>query len=1790
SAAVLALWARTVFSPEDLAGVLAGTSIAFDMSVFELFVTLAWGGKVILAANALELPRLPAAGEVTLVNTVPSAMAELVRLRALPASVRTVNLGGEPLQRSLVQAVYGAGPVSRVLNLYGPSEDTTYSTWELAARGETGEPTLGRPLSGTRTVVLGRFGELMPVGVPGELFLGGAGLARGYLGRPELTAERFVPDPLPREDGGEPGGRLYRTGDLVRYLPDGRLEYLGRIDHQVKIRGFRVELGEIEAALARCPEVAAAAVVVRDRKAGDEAAGERRLVACVAAQPGAEPTLASLRSFLAESLPDFMLPSGLIRVAALPLTATGKVDRRALATFEELGAESAPSAVAAPRTQVEDLLVGIWSEILGVERVGVEDNFFDLGGHSLAATRVVARVRAVLGVEVPLASLFEAPTAAGLARQIESSGEAPGAAAPLIPLPASDGQEAALPLSFAQERLWFLQQLEPGSSTYNMSVSVELAGALRVDALAAALAEVVRRQGSLRTLLFVASGSPAQRIAPFATPRLPLVDLAALSAAAAEGEAQRVQRAQERHGFDLERGPLYVALLVRLSGDRHRFLLTFHHAIADGWSIGVLVHELGTLYTASVEGCPSPLPDLPVQYADFARWQRQWMAGEQAELAYWESRLGGEVAPVELPADRPRPAVQTFRGGRRELVLPPELTARLKRFGRAEGVTLFMTLLAAIQALLSRHSGEHDIPVGAPVAGRQRAETEHLIGCFLNTLVLRTDLSGAPGFRELAARVRAVTLAAYANQNVPFEAVLSRLRLDRDLSRTPLFQVLLNMLNLPATELSLPGLDLRVLTPAEVPSKFDLTFYVSEADASVRINLVYNADLFDEARMADVLAQLESLLAQAIERPEEPMDRLSLVTAGARALLPDPVAPLDAGWIGGVHELFAAQAGRAPERPAVADGNVLWSYGDLLTGSRRLAGWLAARGARPGDVVAIYAHRSAPLVQAVLGTLTAGAAFAILDPAYPASRLVEMLSLASPRAWIALEAAGPVPGAVRRWLAEAGCACLELPAGGRASLESVAPFAAHAPRVAVGPDDVACIGFTSGSTGGPKGIAGRHGPLSHFLPSHCRDFELGPDDRFSLLSGLAHDPLQRDLFTPLYLGAAIVVPDPADFGVAGRWAAWMRREGVTVAHLTPALGQLLTERPPDGEPVVVPSLRRVFLVGESLTRRDVARLHAMAPGVTCVNLYGSTETQRAVGFHRVTREEAEAAAERARQVLPLGRGVRDAQLLVISPAGGLAGIGELGEIAVRSPHLARGYLGLDELTAERFQANPFTGEPADRIYRTGDLGRYLPDGEVAFAGRSDLQVKLRGFRIELGEIEALLASHPAVREAVALLRTDLPGGSGLAAYVVAESSESVRSLRGWLEERLPAYMVPAAFVHLESLPRTPNGKLDRRALERIVPEMAPRAGGSAAPRTPTEELVAGIWEQVLGRERVGVEESFFELGGHSLLATQVTSRIQEVFGVILPLRALFEDPTVAGLASRVSAALAGGERAPAPPIERVPRDRPLPLSFAQQRLWFLDQLAPGSAVYNMPVALRLSGRLEIAALRASLSEVVRRHESLRTVFPAVEGQPVQRIQAPSEVPLPVVDLGGLGEGLAESELARLASEHARRPFDLAAGPLLRCALVRLGEAEHAALLTQHHIISDGWSTGVLVHEIVTLYSAFVAGQPSPLPELAVQYADFAVWQRGWLAGEVLERQVSYWRERLAGVPALLELPTDRPRPAFRGQRGARLAFHLPSDPWRDLKALGRREGVTDFMTLLALFQALLGRLAGQEEL
>ncbi len=1347
------------------------------------------------------------------------------------------------------------------------------------------------------------------------------------------------------------------------------------------------------------------------------------------------------------------------------------------------------------------------------------------------------------------------------------------------------------PTSFAQQRLWILDQLQPGDPTYNIAVAVRLRGSLDVTALAESLNEVVQRHESLRTTFTAQEGEPVQVVSRSLSLPLPVLNLQALPETDREAELEVLTAIEAQKPFDLARGPLLRAVLVQLDNHDHVLLLTMHHIISDGWSISVLISEAASLYESFVTCKPVTLPELPIQYADFSAWQRDWLQGDvlATQLNYWRQKLA-DAPVIELPADRPRPPVRTFRGASESLLLSESVSETIRQLSRRERVTLFMVLLAAFKVLLNRYTGQDDIVVGSPIAGRNRAETKDVIGFFLNTLVLRTDLSGNLTFRELLQRVRETTVEAYTHQDVPFEKLLEELNPERDLSRTPLFQVFFNMLNLPTQDVQLPGLKLEFLSPPEVGAKFDLTLYVSEPNQQLRFQAVYNADLYEPERINEMLRQLEHLLSQAAAHPEQKIERFSLVTPTAEKVLPNPTQLLRDDWEGAVHTLFSQRAARVPERVAVIDRFESWTFRELDERSNQLAHCLRAHGIERGDVVAIYAHRSSSLIWAWLGVLKAGAAFLMLDPAYPTPRLIEYLKLAEPNGWVYLEAAGALDESLAEFVSTSSCRAKLTLVPRYQDQDQLAEYPTTTPDVTIGPDDLAYLSFTSGSSGTPKAVEGRHGPLTHFLPWRQRTFGLDENDRYSMLSGLSHDPLHRDVFTPLMLGACICIPEQEVIETQGSLAEWMKEQQITIANLTPAMGQLLAET----ETCTLPSVRYTFLVGDVLTKRDVARLKKLAPAMTCVNYYGSTETQRAVSYFVVSDESIAAhldktrASEQVKEILPLGKGIEDAQLLVLNNAQQLAGVGEMGEIYMRSPHVARGYRGDPVLTNEKFLTNPFTNRRGDRLYRTGDLGRYMPDGNVEPLGRADLQVKIRGFRVELGEIEALLRSVESVREVVVIAREDQPGEKRLVAYIVPEAGAAVavQELREFLKQKLPDYMVPSAFVTMDALPLTPNMKVNRRALPPPAQSETMFASSAVAPRTRVEKRLLEIWCDVLKMEGCGIEDNFFDLGGHSLLAIQFQARVKQEFKIQLPLRRMFETPTVRGIAEYIEASQTSEKSMPLQPADRK---EALPLSFAQQRLWFLDQLEPGSPLYNIHTLLRLSGPLDITVLEKTLNEIVRRHEVLRTNFRLSDEQPVQVIANELGLKLKVLDIRRQPAAHREIEVQRLTTEEARRPFDLADGPLLRACLIQVSDQEHVLSLTVHHIISDGWSIGVLAHEVTVLYRSFIAGQHSPLSELPIQYADFAVWQRQWLQTDAVTKQVDYWKRQLASLP-LLKLPASKVQSGVPTYRGGVSYFLLDQNLAEDLKALSRREGVTLFMTLLAAFQILLHRHSKQEDI
>jgi amino acid adenylation domain-containing protein len=1754
------------------------SSIGFDLTVTSLFAPLLAGRPVHLLPEeqgGLSLiAALAAAPDFGLVKLTPAHLEVVNRElppTALAGTTRVLIIGGEALPAAALDPWRTHASSVRLINEYGPTETVVgCSIYEIGPDAPaTGTVPIGRPIPGVALHVLDPGFRLVPLGAVGELYIGGATLGRGYLHRPDLTAKRFLPDPF----ADTPGARLYHSGDLVRRLADGCLLYLGRADHQVKLRGFRIEPGEIEAALERHPTVGRALVLAHGE------AESRRLVAYAVAVPGeAVAETRELRFFLATTLPDYMVPSSFVRLTAFPLSPNGKIDRRALPAPEPEAA--AAGARELPRTPIEDVVAEAWATVLGHERVGIHDSFFELGGHSLSALRVLSRLRDVLAVELPLSALLQEPTIAALARRASAAlATERGVTVPLlVPVP----RDRPPPLSYEQQGLWFLAQLTPDSSFYNLPLALDLEGPLAPSLLARSLAEVVRRHEVLRTTFALVGGAAVQVIRAASPVPMPCCDLSGLAAAAGEREAERLALAEALTPFDLARGPLLRAHLLRRGRQHHTLVLNLHHIVSDAWSTDILLAELVALYGAFAAGRASPLLELPLQYADFAVWQRGRMQSPSiaATLTYWKAQLGRVPPLLELPGDRPRPAAQSYRGAARFFRLPAPLCRGLQALARQDGATLFMAILAAFDILLLRLSGRADLVVGSPMATRGSSELELMIGLFVNMLPLRTWIDRDGGFRAALGAARETALAAYAHQDLPFEVLVEALAPERDLSHNPIFQIaLVSDGDVPGGLALAPDLALRSREVEGKTAQFDLTLYFASQGDELVGRLVYSTDLFDATTVSRLAGSFERLLAAAVAEPQRPVAELPLLSpAERRQLLAEwndtrRLYPEDAERLT-LHQLFEAQVARTPQAPAVTFAGQSVSYSELDRRADALAAHLRTLGVGPEGLVAIAMERSLELMVAFLGVLKAGAAYLPLDPEYPAASLAFMLSDARPSVLLTQEHLLPqLPRA------EGPVLCLD----------RALPLAAAAGREAAAvPDELglAYVIYTSGSTGRPKGAMLHHQGIRNRLLWMQETYRLTAADVVLQKTPASFDVSVWELFWPLIAGARLVLARPGGHRESDYLVDLIAAERVSVLHFVPSMLQIFLAAPDLGR---CASLRLVICSGEALPveleRRFFERL-----GADLGNLYGPTEASVDVTFWR-----CEPAS--SRRSVPLGRPIANTRLYLLDARREPVPIGVPGELYIGGSNVGRGYLARPELTAEHFVPDPAGGPggvPGSRLYRTGDLARTLGDGTIEFLGRADQQVKIRGFRIELGEIEAVLATHEAVANAAVLARaygTDRRLVGCVAVHAERQATEP--ELQEFLRARLPEHMVPGVWVFLPALPLSPNGKIDRRALSALEPERFGAARDAAAwkpPETALERSIASIWQELLGLDRVGIDERFFDRGGNSLTAMQVVSRLRDVLGVDLPVRAFFEQPTVAGLAQRVGAALGTDRGAAMPALVPVPRDRPLPLSLSQQGLWILAQLVPDSPFYNVPSAVELTGSLDVARLARSLDEVVRRHEVLRTVFAAEGGSAVQVVQVALAVPLPCFDLSGMAAPEGEREAARLALEEILTPFDLTRGPLLRARLLRHG-AEHSTLvLNLHHIISDGWSIEVLLAELAALYGAFAAGSPSPLPALPFQYADFAVWQRTLLEQGFFAAPLAYWKAQLAGAPPLQGLPGDRPRPAVQSYRGAVHCFHLPAALSGALKALARHHDGTPFMALLAAFDALLLRMSGREDL
>ena len=1717
-------------------------SYGFDVSVQEIFGALLGGGRLVVVPESVarapeDLQALLVAEQVSVFSTTPSEVGMLS-----PEVLESVALviGAEACPSALMDQ-WAPGRV--MINAYGPTETTVDVALSAPLVAGSGVVSIGSPVSGAALFVLDEWLRPVPAGVVGELYIAGRGVGVGYLGRAGLTASRFVACPF-----GGAGARMYRTGDLVRWCPDGQLQYLGRADEQVKIRGYRIELGEVQAALAGLDGVGQAVVIAREDRPGD-----KRLVGYVTGT--AEP--AELRAALAERLPAYMVPTAVVVVEALPLTVNGKLDQRALPAPEYQGG----GRYRAPVSAVEELLAGIYAQVLGVERVGVDDSFFELGGDSLSAMRLIAAVNTGLDAGLSVRTLFEAPTIAQLASRIG------GAGGRLEPLVAAE-RPAVIPLSFAQSRLWFIDQFQGPSPIYNMAVALRLSGHLDAGALGAALADVVDRQETLRTLFATHEGIPRQLVVPAEK-----VDFGWQVVDATGWPESRLAEAIDTvasHPFDLAAQIPMRARLFRIDDNEHVLVAVVHHIAADGLSVTPLVRDLGVAYASRCAGRAPDWAPLAVQYVDYTLWQRARLGdlGDShsriaAQLAYWEGALAGMQEHLQLPTDRPYPPVADYRGASVAVDWSAELQHQVARVAREHNATSFMVVQAALAVLLGKLSGNSDVAVGFPIAGRGDPALDELVGFFVNTLVLRVDVAGDPTVAELLAQVRGRSLAAYEHQDVPFELLVERLNPTRSMTHHPLVQVLLGWQKWQGSDLgdSAPGSFLGDLEVRQLPldtrtARMDLAFSMGECwtgageAAGIGGMVEFRTDVFDAATIETLIERFERVLVAMVSDPGRRVSSIDVLdeaeharldAVGNQAVLTRP-APVAVS----VPVLFAAQVARAPEAVAVTCGDRSLTYRELDEAANRFAHVLSGCGVAPGGCVALLLERSAEAVVAMLAVLKTGAAYLAIDPALPSARMQFML-----------EDAAPIAVVTTAGLAD------RLDGRDLAVIDIKDPAAGTQPGTALpapAPDDIAYLIYTSGTTGTPKGVAVTHQNLAHLAestPTH-----LPASQVWTQCHSYAFDFSVWEIWAALLGGGRLVVVPDSVVGSPDDFHDLLIREQVNVLTQTPSA---VTAFSPQGLESVA-----LLLGGEACPAEVVDQ---WAPGRVVINAYGPTEATVYASMSAPLSVGTGAA--------PIGSPVSTTALFVLDERLRPAPEGVVGELYVAGRGVAVGYLGRAGLTASRFVASPFGG-PGARMYRTGDLVRWRPDGQLQYLGRADEQVKIRGYRIELGEVQATLAGLDGVQQAVVIAREDRPGDKRLVGYVTGTTEPD--KLRAALAERLPPYMVPAAVVALDALPLTVNGKLDQRALP--APEYQD-TGQYRAPATLTEEILAGIYAQVLGVERVGVDDSFFDLGGDSLSAMRLIAAVNTALEAGLSVRAVFEAPTVAQLAPRI-----GGDEVRLQPLVAGERPAVVPLSFAQNRLWFIDQFQGPSPIYNLPVALRLRGHLDAGALGAALADVVGRQESLRTLFPAVEGIPRQLL-----VPAERADFGWQivdATEWPEDRLAEAIDTVVRHPFDLATEIPMRARLFRVGDDEYVYVSVVHHIAADGWSITPLVNDLGVAYVSRCAGRAPDWADLAVQYVDYTLWQRAQLgdlsdSGSRIAAQLGYWEDTLAGMPEHLQLPTDRPYPPVADYRGATVAVDWPAELQQRVAQVAREHNATSFMVVQAALAVLLAKLSASSD-
>ena len=1728
---------------------LSTGSPSFDAATFEYWGMLLNGGQLILCAenkllNSNFLKEKIGHWAVTKMWFTSSWFNQLVETDiTVFNSLKTILVGGEKLSEKHIEKVLLTYPNLEIINGYGPTENTTFSLTYNISGNDIDLIPIGRPLNNRSAYIVDEVGRLMPTGVSGEIWLGGEGISKGYLNQPELTGQKFIKNLFNKDDG----SRLYKTGDLGRLLPDGNIEYLGRIDEQVKIRGYRIELGEIENVLLQSGLISQAVVL-----ANEDANGNKRLVGYVVTEEDFDRQ--SISNYLIGKLPEYMVPALWVHLESLPLTPNGKIDKKALPD-PEIG-EQLSNQYTAPRNKIEEQIAEIWQELLEVDRIGIHDDFFELGGHSLLAIRLISALRRKLEIELAINVVFEYPTIAQLSDILQQ--QTPQLLTPSIKV---QPRSANIPLSFSQERLWFLDRLE-GSVQYHVPLILRLKGILDMDALTFAIQNIVDRHEVLRTVFREKKGQVYQVIKE--KKKIPLEVFTFR-----EDDQENVHRFLQNlisKPFDLSEDNMLRASVVELNDKEHLLVVTLHHIASDAWSMPIMFKEIAELYTSYVEGRADRLVPLPIQYADYAIWQRNFLDENVLgrKLKYWKDKLEG-IETLNLPTDYTRPLLKSSAGAWTSFNIDNTVAKQLKSLSNEQGTTLFITLLAAFKVLLHRYSGQEDICVGSPIANRGQQEVEGLIGFFLNTLAFRSEVKPGSSFIDLLQQVRATALEAYEHQEVPFEKVVDAVVKERDLSRNPLFQVMFVLLNASKNAAIKVG-DLQLFweEPDRNTSQFDLNFSLTETSEGLKGVVEYCTDLYEESTIERMITHFNELLHSIVKSPNQKIGELAILPLAEENLLlngfNDTAAeyPKDKRII----ELFEDQVRKTPQAIAVLFEEDQLSYKELNDKANRLAHYLQHRGVIQETLVPICIERGIGMITGVLAILKAGGVYVPIDPEYPAERINYMLEDTGATIIVSSKESST------KLSAREGMEVIETDT----EKEAIQNMPLDNLSINASTNNLVYMLYTSGSTGRPKGVKMPDSGMVNLL-SWQKDQFANKSRKVLQFASLNFDVSFQEIFSTLCFGSTLCLISGERRRDVAEVVKDIERYSLTHLFIPYIVFKTLVEYTAS-QNIQTDSLEEIIVAGEQLKLTEDIETFVKQSGVKLVNQYGPTEA------HVVSSYTVD--INHYTLLPPIGKPVSNTRLYILAGNKELVPVGVAGELYIGGVQVAMGYLNQEALTEEKFIPDPFSKEEGARLYKTGDLARWLADGNLEYLGRMDDQVKIRGFRIELGEVESVLQQSEMVRQAVVLAKEDIHGNKRLVTYIVSEGVFNREALIEYAKSRLPDYMVPALWVEMDSLPVTRNGKIDKRALPE--PDGTHLAGNEyTAPRNSTEVQLAEIWQQLLGVKRIGVNDNFFQAGGHSLLATRIVSAIRLKLNVELSIRDLFFYPTIAELGNYVLT-LQTGSLLPA--IIKAQRPQNIPLSFSQERLWFTDKLE-GSVEYHISSGLRLKGLLSFEALEYTLQSIINRHEVLRTVFYEYEGMPYQSVKEKGGYKITLID--GTSYKEDHDGLKKLIQELVRKPYDLRKDFMLRSFLIRLSDREHILLITLHHIAADAWSMPIVVQEVLALYKSFPAETQALLPALDLQYADYAIWQRNYLKGKDFDKKLNYWKQKLMGVPSL-QLPTDHIRPIIRSSRGASIKFSIDKELSAKINELSQQHDSSLYMTLLAAFNVLLHRYSGQEDI